>query len=73
VDLLTSLTNPFADYRANMRTYHLCVWVLGLGSAAALLLGPWGGELTPGVCWVQAPAPGTSWLASASLWALYGG
>eukprot|EP00613_Pedinella_sp_CCMP2098_P062138 CAMPEP_0171974472 /NCGR_PEP_ID=MMETSP0993-20121228/232554_1 /TAXON_ID=483369 /ORGANISM="non described non described, Strain CCMP2098" /LENGTH=76 /DNA_ID=CAMNT_0012625489 /DNA_START=25 /DNA_END=251 /DNA_ORIENTATION=+ len=30
VDLLTSLTDPFADYRANMRRYHGAVWGLGL-------------------------------------------
>jgi hypothetical protein len=32
LDLLTTLTNPFADYRVNMLRYHLAVWSLGVAS-----------------------------------------
>ena len=36
VDLLTSLTNPFKDYRANMRRYHAYVWTLGVAVFASV-------------------------------------
>ena len=52
IDLLTSLTNPFADYRANMRRYHGSVWTLGLIAVTGINSCPsCQGELTPGVCW----------------------
>lgn len=33
LDLLTSVTNPFASYSGNMRRYHACIWIASFASA----------------------------------------
>jgi len=71
VDLLTSLTNPFADYLANMRKYHISVWTLGLGSVGLMLSLGCAGELTKGVCWLTGPAEREAWQTDHCLWIVY--
>ena len=68
IDLLSSLTNPFADYRANMRRYHTAVWSLGILALSGINSCPLcQGELTPGVCWFKMEY---EWRGSC-LWTLY--
>ena len=69
VDLLTSLTNPFKDYRANMRNYHLCVWALGIGVSTSMFSTQCFDELTDGVCWVAVTKG--EWVSSPCIWGLY--
>ena len=41
VDLLVTLSNPFACYRSLLRKYHAAIWSLGLAFSGAMTL--WGG------------------------------
>jgi hypothetical protein len=59
-DLLTSLTDPFADYRANMARYHAAVWGIGVVGFAVLLGSDCHGKLTQGLCWIKAPDSSSS-------------
>jgi hypothetical protein len=69
VDLLTSLTNPFADFRRNMARYHLAVWSLGVVAFAAMLGCDCHGEIARGVCWIKVSKSG--WAQDRCLWGLY--
>lgn len=55
LDLVTSITNPFASYTKNLRRYHLCIWFAGILSAAVLVNQPscQGEFLTNGTCWLK--------------------
>lgn len=55
LDLVTSITNPFASYQANLRRYHLIIWSVATASAATLLLHPQcqGRFLSDGTCWIR--------------------
>lgn len=55
LDLVTSITNPFASYQTNLRRYHLIIWSVATASAATLLLHPQcqGRFLSDGTCWIR--------------------
>ena len=55
LDLLTSITNPFASYTQNIRKYHTFIWVIALISASVLVFdGRCQGEfLNNGTCWLK--------------------
>lgn len=54
-DLVTSITNPFASYKTNLRKYHVTIGVLALSSALVLLVHRTcqGQFLSNGTCWVR--------------------
>ena len=55
MDLVTSITNPFASYRANLQKYHTIIWSVALGSATVLVNQPacQGQFLADGTCWIR--------------------
>jgi len=69
-DLVTSLTNPFADYRHNMKTYHFAVWTLATCSFIAMLGCDCAGDLTNGMCWLQ-ELHSKKWTKNPCLWGFY--
>ncbi|KAJ1422993.1 hypothetical protein B484DRAFT_331970, partial [Ochromonadaceae sp. CCMP2298] len=54
LDLVTSITNPFASYKANLRKYHIGIWAAALLSASLLVNQPscQGQFMADGFCWV---------------------
>jgi hypothetical protein len=55
LDLLTSITNPFASYTQNIRKYHTFIWLIGMMSASVLVLDNrcQGEFLNNGTCWIK--------------------
>lgn len=55
IDLLTSITNPFASHTVSQRKYHLFVWLIALSGALALVNHKQcqGQFLSNGVCWLR--------------------
>lgn len=69
-DLVTSLTNPFADYRHNMMTYHISVWSLASFSFIGMLSCDCSGEISQGMCWLQ-ELHSRNWTKNPCLWVFY--
>jgi hypothetical protein len=60
LDLVLSMTNPFTDYRKNLKRYHAISWGLGLASAIFLVqFSEWTAEAPvygighAGFCWIR--------------------
>jgi len=55
MDLWTSITNPFASYKTNIRKYHTGIWIFTLASSIVLVNQEscQGAFLTNGICWIQ--------------------
>jgi hypothetical protein len=55
MDLVTSITNPFASYRASVQKYHTVIWSAALASATVLVNQPscQGQFLADGTCWIR--------------------
>ena len=69
VDLLSSLTNPFSSYKANLKKYHLLVWSAGFLNALALVGNTnCQGIFSAGVCWLKATDA-----ESSCFWGYYAG
>lgn len=66
-DLVHSLTNPFASYKANLKRYHVLVW--GFSSIISFIF-YWDrgcqGHLDQGICWVRVTS-----VNSPCLWGYY--
>ena len=55
VDLILSLTNPFASYKSNLRRYHVVVWTSGIIISGVLLdSNSCLNIFSDGVCWIDA-------------------
>lgn len=55
MDLVTSITNPFASYRASVQKYHTVIWSLSFASAVVLVNQPscQGQFMADGTCWIK--------------------
>eukprot|EP01038_Epipyxis_sp_PR26KG_P008868 gene8868-11962_t len=55
LDLVTSITNPFASYKSNLRKYHMFIWTVAIASAIFLVNQPTcqGEFLVNGTCWLR--------------------
>lgn len=55
MDLVTSITNPFASYRASVRKYHTVIWSMAIASATVLVNQPscQGQFMADGTCWIR--------------------
>ena len=71
VDLVSSLTNPFSSYKANLKKYHFFVWIGGFLNALALVGNPSCQGLfstSAGICWMQFDSANSS-----CFWGYYAG
>lgn len=68
IDLLTSITNPFASYTSSQRKYHVFVWLTALAGAIILInhKGCQGRFLSNGTCWIRIDG-----IASTCLWGYF--
>jgi 1-phosphatidylinositol-4-phosphate 5-kinase len=55
IDLLTSITNPFASYKSSLKQYHVYIWSFTILSAIILISTKscQGEFLTNGTCWIR--------------------
>lgn len=67
LDLLASVSNPFASYKRNMRLYHIFAWGAGILTTIILLATESYGISTVKVCWVKA----TDQFVSVAAWLLW--